>query len=340
MSNYSFSPLALTQVLPFLPLSQAVVDYQVARRDDPGLIDELLANPRTEILLVCGGDVAVPRGQGEIAKRQSVKLRAALLPASYLRDFIVTARKKGNICVIFLGTRDSTPYLALSVPAKSTADLPPESFLLQVRSRFDWVDLRDFAPRASALEAGLATSGVTVAGWQASQRYCPQCGAAVEPTNAGWAQRCTNPDHAVILFPRIEPAVITSVVDRDDRLLLQHNYAWKHPKLLSVSAGFVEAGESLEHAVRRETMEEVGIQLGDVTYMGSQPWPFQRSLMVAFKARALTTDIHVDGVEVERAQWMSREEFMRALADEEFELPTKAAVARYQIQEWFGQDLG
>lgn len=355
--EHVLSPLALTQVLPFLPLSQSSVDYEVSRRDDPGLIEELLVSTKTKILLISGGTVAVPRGQGAVARRQSVTLRAAMLPAPYMRDFITVARQKKSACVVFLGSRDGTAYLSLSVPAlpadSATAQppapivgastleqLPPDSFLARVRSRFDWVDLRDFAPHASALEAGLATSAVTVSGWHATQRFCPQCGAKVEPTHAGWAQLCTDPEHHAVLFPRIEPAVITSVVDRDDRLLLQHNYAWKHPKLVSVSAGFVEAGESLEHAVRRETMEEVGIQLGDVTYMGSQPWPFQRSLMVAFKARALTTDIHVDGVEVERAQWMSRDDFMRGLAADEFELPTKAAVARYQIQEWFGRDLG
>lgn len=351
-SDYAFSPLALTQVLPFLPLSQATVDYEVGRRDDPNLINNLLRNPKAQVLLARGGQIAVPRGQGKIATESSVKLRAAMLPAAYFRDFVLGAQrdaqkgahegtKEGNparVCMIFLGSSAGVSYLALSVPRSAQ---PPAvgSFLERVYQRFDWVDLRDFAPRASALEAGLATSAVTVGGWQEYQHFCPQCGAPTSAINSGWAQRCTNPEHDVVIFPRIEPAVITAVVDRDDRLLLQHNVAWKRPRLLSVSAGFVEVGESLEHAVRRETMEEVGIELGDVTYMGSQPWPFQRSLMVAFKARALTTDIHVDGVEVERASWMSRDDFSRALAAGEFELPTQAAVARYQIQEWFGQIL-
>ena len=89
-----------------------------------------------------------------------------------------------------------------------------------------------------------------------------------------------------LLFPRIEPAVITAIVDSQDRLLLQHNSAWRNPLLYSVSAGFVEAGENLEHAARREAKEETGIDLGEVRYLGSQPWPFPASLMMAFKAQA------------------------------------------------------
>lgn len=343
-SDYAFSPLALTQVLPFLPLSQSAVDYEVGRREDPDLIDKLLEDPKAKVLLTRGGKVAVPQGTGAIAAQSVGKLRMATVPATYLRDFVIESRAADSratkpVCMIFLGSHAEVSYLALAVPHAPHHDPVPGSFLDRVYQRFDWVDLRDFAPHSSALEAGLATSAITVSGWQEYQRFCPQCGSPVVAVNAGWAQRCSNPEHGVIMFPRIEPAVITAVVDRDDRLLLQHNVAWKNPKLLSVSAGFVEAGENLEHAVRRETMEEVGIKLGDVTYMGSQPWPFQRSLMVAFKARALTTDIHVDGVEVESASWMSRDDFSRALAAGEFELPKKAAVARYQIQEWFGQVL-
>jgi NAD+ diphosphatase len=354
--TYAFSPLSLTRVLPFLPLSQSSVDYEVYRREQPELIDELLADSSTQVLVVSGSKIAVPRGMGAVAQAASVKLRAAMLPATYLEDFITRARETRPLCVVFLGSKSGKSYLSLSIPtasltaaqqASSMNKTPgtmageplPGTFLDGIVRKFDWVDLRDFAPRASALEAGLATSAVSVSTWQSYQRFCPQCGAPVVSTLAGWAQKCTNPEHNETLFPRIEPAVITAVVDSQDRILLQHNKAWKNPKLMSVSAGFVEAGENLEHAVKRETMEEVGIKLGDLAYEGSQPWPFQRSLMVAFKARALTTDIHVDGVEVATAAWFSRDDFTRGLAMGEFELPTKAAVARYQIQEWYGQEL-
>ena len=166
------------------------------------------------------------------------------------------------------------------------------------------MDLRGFVPHASAREAGQATTAVALSLWHATQRHCPTCGAPVQTAMAGWAQRCTNPqDGQRLLFPRVEPAVIVAVVDSQDRLLLQHNRAWNDPTLYSVSAGFVEAGENLEHACRRETKEEVGIDLGEVRYLGSQPWPFPASLMVAFKAYALNTDIRTDGQETVDARW-------------------------------------
>ena len=128
----------------------------------------------------------------------------------------------------------------------------------------------------------------------------------------------------VWLFPRIEPAVITAIVDHDDRLLLQHNSAWRNNGLYSVSAGFVEAGENLEHACRREAKEEVGIEIGELKYLGSQPWPFPSSLMMAFKGVAVTTDVHVDGEETLQARWVTRDEYMSELVSGRMEAPGKA----------------
>ena len=165
---------------------------------------------------------------------------------------------------------------------------------------------------------------------------------------AGWAQRCTNRDDGNrLLFPRVEPAVITAIVDAQDRLLLQHNRAWNDPTLYSVSAGFVEAGENLEHACRREAKEEVGITLGEevgitlgeVRYLGSQPWPFPASLMVAFKAYALDTRIRTDGDETVDARWVSRDELTDELVRGRITMPNRAAIARYMIEEWYGRSL-
>ena len=137
----------------------------------------------------------------------------------------------------------------------------------------------------------------------------------------------------------MEPAVITAIVDHEDRLLLQHNSAWRNTGLYSVSAGFVEAGENLEHACRREAKEEVGIDLGELKYLGSQPWPFPASLMMAFKGVANTTDVHVDGDETLQARWMTRDEYMNELVAGRMEAPGKATIARYMIEEWLGHDL-
>ena len=359
------SPLALTQTLPFLPLAQGDIDYQTERRDEPGLIPGLLNDPSTTVILVRDGLVAVPRGQGVLAARESVSMRLASLPGSYAAEALAGApeavamflggypgRRNAHVVAIDL-TR--VPMGAPSVVPDAHGIGADDAFgnaaqpntangrvplFARTAERFDWVDLRGFVPHASAREAGQATTSVALSLWHVTQRHCPTCGAPVQPAMAGWAQRCTNPqDGHRLLFPRVEPAVIVAVVDSQDRLLLQHNRAWNDPTLYSVSAGFVEAGENLEHACRRETKEEVGIDLGEVRYLGSQPWPFPASLMVAFKAYALNTDIRTDGQETVDARWVSRDEYTAELIRGVMSAPNRAAIARYMIEEWYGRAL-
>ncbi|KAB8287993.1 NUDIX family hydrolase [Bifidobacterium ramosum] len=366
-----FSPLALTQALPFLPLAQGDIDYQTERRDEPGLIDDLLAAPATKVILTRGGRVAVPKGQGAIVDYENVHMRLATLPGAYVRTELAThpqavamflgsyggARDEHVIAVdITRVERPATPAQPVPDSAGNGADdafdehdgdrtdhnaaATKPSLLEQAVDRFDWVDLRGFAPHASAREAGQATNAIPLSIWHNRQRFCPTCGSPVETAMAGWAQRCTNAaDGNRLLFPRVEPAVITAIVDSDDRLLLQHNVAWKDARLYSVSAGFVEAGENLEHAARREAKEEVGLTLGEVRYLGSQPWPFPASLMMAFKAHALTTDIHVDGNETMTARWVTRDEYTAELVSGRMVAPGKATIARYMIEEWYGREL-
>ena len=441
-TDIHFSPLALTRALPFLPLAQGDIDYQVDRRSEPGLIDELLMDQATKVVLTRGGLVAVPRGQGDLVDYENVKMRLATLPGAYVGEELrrypeavamflgsyggvrgecviavdisrvpevgeaghgapgvgsvlgvqdagtvdgemgaigaavaqpanqagagsVADRLNGSTTAVrncsangFAGRRNATAGVAapLDVPdsAGQGADdafdesvggpaaqaAPKPTLLQQAITRFDWVDLRGFAPHANAREAGQATSSVTLSIWHSRQRFCPTCGAPVKAALAGWAQRCTNQaDGNRVLFPRVEPAVITAIVDGQDRLLLQHNAAWKDAKLYSVSAGFVEAGENLEHACRREAQEETGIQLGEVRYLGSQPWPFPASLMMAFKAHAVTTDVHVDGSETVTARWVTRDEYTAELISGRMVAPGRATIARYMIEEWLGREL-
>lgn len=330
-----FSPLALTQVLPFLPLAQGDIDYQVEQRDTPHLIEQLLDVPSTRAILVRSGKLAVPHGQAH--SRNNTRMRLSTLPGAYVREALREAPQAiAAYLGCYSGARDE------HVITVDITDVPcdSESVFASAIQRFDWVDLRDFAPRASGREVGQATTALSLASWYAYQHHCPFCGAPVESTHAGWAQRCTNEaDGYRLLFPRVEPAVIATVVDANNRLLIQHNRAWKNPLLYSVSAGFVEAGENLEHAVRRETLEETGIKVGAVTYLGSQPWPFRASLMVAFKAQALSTDIHVDGQETVDARWVTRDEYTQELIMGTMCAPGKATIARYMIEEWYGRPL-
>ena len=319
------------------------------------------------MILVRDGLVAVPRGQGVLAARESVSMRLASLPGSYAAEALVGApeavamfpgrlsgpaqrahrrhrpdpRADGHnrpSCRTRTASGADDAFGNAAQPNSANGRVP---LFARTAERFDWVDLRGFVPpRLGAGGGARPPRPWALSLWHATQRHCPTCGAPVQTAMAGWAQRCTNPqDGHRLLFPRVEPAVIVAVVDSQDRLLLQHNRAWNDPTLYSVSAGFVEAGENLEHACRRETKEEVGIDLGEVRYLGSQPWPFPASLMVAFKAYALNTDIRTDGQETVDARWVSRDEYTEALVRGVISAPNRAAIARYMIEEWYGRAL-
>ncbi len=338
-----FSPLALTGPLPFLPLAQGDVDYDTASRQQPGLLDHLLDQEGTSVILVRGGKVAVPRGKGTLAGRTGASIRLATLPAAYLRDPLAGSTSQSEPPCYYLGTADHQAWLALDLDlacAGRAVQDPLRDLAQAADQRFDWLALREYAPHGRPRQVGLATCAVALSVWHGCQVFCPRCGAPVHPCQAGWAQICqgraSGDRHT--LFPRIEPAVIMAVVDSHDRLLLQHNRQWA-PDFRSVTAGFVEAGENLEYAVRRETLEEVGLNLGEMRYLGSQPWPFPSSLMVAFRARSLNTDIRVDGQETDDANWFTREEFGAALASGRLRIPQAASVARHMIAQWYGSEL-
>ncbi|PKU88547.1 NADH pyrophosphatase [Bifidobacterium pseudolongum subsp. globosum] len=351
-----FAPLALTQALPYLPLAQGSIDYQVERRADPGLIDRTLREAGARVVLTRNGLLAVPLGQRNVAAQPHARMRLATLPGAYVADALashphvvamylgeVAGAHPERIVALDISAVDAVPPAARAVDAAfdergDSAGGP--AVLESAVQRFDWVDLRAFVPRASGRDIGVATTMLSLANWFAYQTHCPACGAPTRPAMSGWAQRCTNGDDGHrLLFPRVEPAVIMTVVDSQGRLLLQHNRAWADPTLYSVSAGFVEAGENLEHACRRETMEETGIEVGEVKYLGSQPWPFKISLMMAFKGQALSTQIHVDGEEVADARWVTRDEFTGLLVTGRISAPGKATIARYMIEEWYGRSL-
>ncbi len=135
----------------------------------------------------------------------------------------------------------------------------------------------------AARDAGLGVTAVALAAWHRSHRCCPRCGTPTVVGHAGWVRHC--PTDGRDQYPRTDPAVIMAVVDDDDRLLLGHAATWPERRF-STLAGYVEPGEGLEQAVRREVDEEVGVRIGEVTYRGSQPWPFPASIMLAFVGRA------------------------------------------------------
>lgn len=338
-----FSPFSLSQTLPFLPLAQSQVDYCTHLRRQSGLFQQLSRQKKVSVMLVQGQRLGLPHGSLERAQQGSGTLSLALLPGEYVPSFVGSA-SGGSSSLYFLGSASEQHFFALDLDlaqklsTNSSTTKEVGDFIDRAQTRFEWLDLKSFAPRGLSRDVGLATSAVALSSWQNSQQYCPSCGASTQPFANGWEQVCTQEGPSREFFARIEPAVITEIVDSKDRLLLAHNTAWE-PDRYSLCAGFVEAGESFERAVRREAMEELQIPLGHMRYLGSQPWPFPSSLMVAFKAQALTDDVTVDGQEIDHALWVSRDEYSQALSQGTIVPPTQASVAHYMIEQWYGHML-
>lgn len=226
--------------------------------------------------------------------------------------------------LVYLGEDDAaSPLVGVVNPAAET----PES---------GTATLRDVGPWMAADHVEVAMTVQGMAGWHRTHLFCPRCGAPTQPASAGWVRRCTADGKG--LFPRTDPAVIMAVTDDAGRLLLGRGPSWPEGRR-SVQAGFVEPGECLEDAVRREVAEEVGLVVGDVDYVASQSWPFPASLMLGFTARATTTELVLDPGEIAEAEWWTRDALTAAVAAETITLPGRMSIARRLIEDWYGGPL-
>lgn len=203
--------------------------------------------------------------------------------------------------------------------------------------RRQWFAIRGASDGPALREATLTqtlrevvTTAAAVLAWHDGEPPCEVCGGPTVPVRGGFVRQCES--CGAWLFPRQDPAIIIALTNRDDQLLLAHQASWA-PGRVSVLAGFVEAGETLEQACGREVLEEVGLRVDQVAYVGSQPWPFPRSLMLGFVGRA---DGHPvpDGVEIAWARWFEREELTRSLASGELSLPGPASVGGRLVRQW------
>ena len=196
--------------------------------------------------------------------------------------------------------------------------------------------LRAFVQTLDADEAALVLHAVALGEWHRANLHCPRCGGVLEVRESGHLKVCTQCGRQQ--FPRTDPAVIMVVTDDEDRCLLGRQAQWPEGRY-STLAGFVEPGESLEHAVAREVEEEVGVQVAEVSYFGNQPWPFPASLMVGFFAKARTTEISVDGAEIQHARWFTREEMRVEAEAGTLLLPGGISISRSLVETWYGGPL-
>jgi NAD+ diphosphatase len=184
-----------------------------------------------------------------------------------------------------------------------------------------------------AEDAPIFAAALSLGGWHLRHRFCAACGSPTDIVRGGWSRSCAqcSAEH----YPRVDPVVIM-LAEHDGALLLCRQPQYP-PRRYSALAGFVEAGETIEDAVARELAEEAGIAVTDVTYVASQPWPFQSSLMIGCHARSLCRELTVDTSELDDARWFTREEVAAALAAPDagpFQPPPRFAIARTLLERW------
>jgi NAD+ diphosphatase len=295
---------------PHLELAAAPHDRVGAHRSDNRWLDRAWSHPDARVLVIAGSRVRPAHGTVPWASSADV-------PAEGIR--------------VLLGEREGRVWFALVLDA---AHADGEG----------WVGIRDLLPHlagAGIEQAPLVFHAIGLAEWLSATRFCPGCGGRLEPRLAGHELECAECHGRQ--FPRTDPAVIMAITHgepgrQDEALLLGRQEAWPRGRY-STLAGFLEPGETLEDAVRREVAEEVGVRVGEVTYFGNQPWPFPASLMLGFLGRAKTRDITVDGREIEDARWFTRAQISEGAAEGSLVLPSGVSISRSLVEHWYGGTL-
>jgi len=281
----------------------AFVDRSGHRRKDPDWLRAAVADPDSRFVPVWG-DKCLATGE----PFHAVLLNHAVV-AAYLDEEEL----------IFLGMYRGHPAFAVGIDAALDAPFGGAG---------EFHDLRYLGSVLPIEEANLVAHARALVLWHGLQRYCGMCGSPTRADSAGNTRICTGPDCGAALFPRVDPAIIV-LVTHGDRCLLGRQAGWPEGRYSTI-AGFVEPGESLEDAVRREVAEETNVAVGKVHYHSSQPWPFPSSLMLGFSASAESTGIRRNDGELEDARWFTRKELRSGFP----KLPYRLSIARRLVDHW------
>jgi NAD+ diphosphatase len=244
---------------------------------------------------------------------------------------------------VFLGLAAGAPLFAREIADFDSGPAPAEGFSAEPvfpypgPAGLGFADLRANMSGFEPEEAGIAAAAKGILAWHETHGHCARCGAPSEPADAGWRRTC--PKCGAQHFPRTDPVVIMLIL-HGNSVLLGRSPGWP-PGMFSLLAGFMEPGESIEAAVRREVMEEAGVPVGQVDYLSSQPWPFPSSLMIGCRGTALAREIHRDPNELEDARWVSREGVLAAIAghDPDLRPARRGSIARFLIDRWLADTL-
>jgi NAD+ diphosphatase len=300
---------------PHLELASDPHDRVGERRADTAWLEQAWADEKTRVLVVVGSRVRSADGT------------VPWVPSAQVTD---------DGTRVLLGERDGRTWFAHVVDPVQADQGSAE--------REGWVGIRDLLPHlagAGVEQAPLVFHAIGLAEWLLATRFCPRCGGRLEPRLAGHELECADCHRRQ--FPRTDPAVIMAITHGepgtpDEALLLGRQDVWPSGRY-STLAGFLEPGESLEDAVRREVAEETGVVVGEVTYFGNQPWPLPASLMLGFRGRASSRDIRVDGVEMQDARWFTRDVMREETAAGTLVLPGGVSISRSLVEDWYGGPL-
>jgi NAD+ diphosphatase len=299
----------LSVTFPHLDLAADPHDRVGQHRSDDAWLDRAWSHPEARVLVVAGSRVRPADGTVPWAPSADV-------PAEGTR--------------VLLGEREGRVWFALVLDASYAED--------------GWVGIRDLLPHlagAGVEQAPLVFHAIGLAEWLSTTRFCPRCGGRLEPRLAGHELECSECHRRQ--FPRTDPAVIMAITHGepgtpDEALLLGRQDVWPSGRY-STLAGFLEPGETLEDAVRREVLEETGVVVGEVSYFGNQPWPLPGSLMLGFRGGALSRDIRVDGREIQDARWFTRADIREQTAASTLLLPGGVSISRSLVEDWYGGPL-
>lgn len=298
---------------PHLGYTKSLIDRAAERRKDDAGLAALAADPRAGAYVV-GGEMIVTKRRGEGGDPLFTMAEARAL--AEMRQ------------TVFLGLLDGVGRFGVGIAEKAVEELKARKDLMVT-------DLRSIATQGLVQgdHLPLLAEAKALLAWHARHRFCSNCGASTNAVEAGWRRDC--PACETQHFPRTDPVVIMLALN-GERCLLGRSHRFV-ANSWSCLAGFIEPGESMDDAVRRETSEEAGIRCGRVAYFASQPWPFPMSLMIGCHAEALTTDISVDRTELEDARWFDRGEVELMLLRKHPDgliTPPPVAIAHHIIRAW------
>lgn len=296
------------------------IDRADLQRRDPDWLAAAIRRPDCQLLPFAQLNVLLRRGEGPEL--------GWLTPADLSRLEIEAPP-------IFLGVLNDAPAFAVDL-----SELGDPIHELNLDETWRFTDCRNAAMELDTPRTGIIAQARSQLNWHRTHRYCSQCGEPTEPDRGGHVRRC--PACRAEHFPRTDPVAIMLIVDADRCLLGQSAGRLARTGMYSALAGFIDQGESIEEAVRREVMEEAGVRVGQVRYHSSQPWPFPSSLMIGCHGEALSSHIEIDTNEMTDVSWFSREDVNRALRGEhpELRLPGPIAIAHHLIRSWADGEIG